>query len=328
VRFKVEPDADGCERELDLTPVVDAGFIPADERWELVATPARPLIREVGKQPRAPSPGEVFVRRPGGKWVPLSTHLEGSGLMELSWRDRAANVQIEKRLLVLVPDDILDHDHPWPAALSAEPLHEPPEGPKRSGTRSSEPGLIARKTEVLAGKARPGEVGAAGQIGRLQRVDVADHKLRCTAEIGDIDAPLRGSMSLASNARICIAARNGMKCDEAMIELLQRLSDSKPSGDEDFWQLIRWADVRTNVAIMRAPAPPEEEDEIETAYRRAWRHVGSPVKLRSVVEQLEFYDDIFADGAPETAPKRKSIVDWVAKLRFVLETEFLKKKPV
>ena len=82
----------------------DAGFVLADERWELVATPVKPLIREAGKQPRPPGTGELFVRRPGGKWAPLSTPLDGAGLMELSWRDPAAGIQIEKRLLALVPD--------------------------------------------------------------------------------------------------------------------------------------------------------------------------------------------------------------------------------
>src|SRR5208282_5553300 len=121
---------------------------------------------------------------------------------------------------------------------------------------------------------------------------------------GDGDYP----RLMACNARICIAARKGTNCDEEVSAFLQRLSDSKPPDDADFWKLIRWADVRLNIAIMRAPAPSEEEDEIEKAYRRAWRHVGSPVKLMSVVEQLEFYEDIFAHGAPASAAKRESII--------------------
>ena len=45
------------------------------------------------------------MRRPGGKWTPLSGPLSGAGLMELSWRDPVANIQIEKRQLALVPGD-------------------------------------------------------------------------------------------------------------------------------------------------------------------------------------------------------------------------------
>ncbi|MCK1472841.1 STY4851/ECs_5259 family protein [Bradyrhizobium sp. CW10] len=104
VRFKVEPDADGRERELEFGSGLNAGFILADERWELVGAPVRPMIREGGKQARVPSIGELFVRRPGGKWTPFSGSLSGTGLTELSWRDPAANVQIEKRLLAIVPN--------------------------------------------------------------------------------------------------------------------------------------------------------------------------------------------------------------------------------
>ncbi len=105
VRFKVEPDSDGREQELELAPLSGASFVLADETWELVATLAKPLIREARKQPRLPGTGELFIRRPGGKWAPLSGPLNGGGLVELSWRDAVANIQIEKRHLALVPGD-------------------------------------------------------------------------------------------------------------------------------------------------------------------------------------------------------------------------------
>jgi len=105
VRFRVEPDTDGRDRELELVPLLSAGFELADESWELMAAPVRPLIREAGKQPRSPGAGELFVRRPGGKWAPLAGPLDATGLMELSWRDPVANIQLEKRQLALVPGD-------------------------------------------------------------------------------------------------------------------------------------------------------------------------------------------------------------------------------
>ena len=105
VRFKVEPDCDEREHELELTPLIPAGFVLADDGWELIASPVRPLIHEARKQPRSPGAGELFVRRSGGKWTPLSGPLGGAGLMELSWRDPVANIQIEKRQLALVPGD-------------------------------------------------------------------------------------------------------------------------------------------------------------------------------------------------------------------------------
>ena len=105
VRFKVEPDCDGRDQELELTPLIPNGFVLADDGWELIASPVRPLIREARKQPRPPETGELFVRRSGGKWTPLSGQLSGAGLIELSWRDPVADIQIEKRQLALVPGD-------------------------------------------------------------------------------------------------------------------------------------------------------------------------------------------------------------------------------
>ena len=105
VRFKVEPDCDAREHELELAPLIPTGFVLADDGWELIASPLRPLIYEARKQPRPPGTGELFVRLSGGKWTPLSGPLSGAGLMELSWRDPVANIQIEKRRLALVPGD-------------------------------------------------------------------------------------------------------------------------------------------------------------------------------------------------------------------------------
>ena len=111
---------------------------------------------------------------------------------------------------------------------------------------------------------------------------------------------------MACNAAICMAVRDGTACDPAVGKDLQRMIEQPAPDEADFWKLIRSADARTNVAIMNA-APPEDTDKIKDAYRRAWRHIGSPVKMRSVTEQLEFYEDIFAGGADETAATRKRI---------------------
>ena len=45
-RFRVEPDAEAREQELGLESIVGAGFVLADDRWELIAASAQPLIRE------------------------------------------------------------------------------------------------------------------------------------------------------------------------------------------------------------------------------------------------------------------------------------------
>jgi hypothetical protein len=129
---------------------------------------------------------------------------------------------------------------------------------------------------------------------------------------------------MACNAAICMTVRAGTACDPTVGEDLQRMIEQAPPDEADFWKLIRSADARTNVAVMQA-APREDTDKIKDAYRRAWRHIGSPVKMRSVTEQLEFFEDIFAEGAPQTAETRSRINQWIAELRHFIETEFLAK---
>jgi hypothetical protein len=82
--------------------------------------------------------------------------------------------------------------------------------------------------------------------------------------------------------------------------------------------------VRTNLAILETPTP-QDAGKIKEAYRRAWAHIGSPVKIRSVTEQLEFYEDIFGGGSSETAATRARIVEWTADLRHFIESECLAK---
>ena len=129
---------------------------------------------------------------------------------------------------------------------------------------------------------------------------------------------------MACSAAICMAVRDGSPCDPAVGKDLQRMVDEPAPDEADFWKLIRSADARTNVAILDS-ASPDGSEKIRDAYRRAWRHIGSPVKMRSVTEQLEFYEDIFGDGAPETAASRKHVVEWIAEIRHFIETELLAK---
>ena len=168
---------------------------------------------------------------------------------------------------------------------------------------------------------------------RLAQVDprgaTANDALRSMKESSDKAVGLGGydpdyPRFMACNASICMALRDGTACDPAVGEALQRMVDEPAPDEADFWKLIRSADARTNVAIMNE-APPADTDKIRDAYRRAWRHVGSPVKMRSVTEQLEFYEDIFTGGVEKTGPTRERIRAWAAELRKFIESEFLAK---
>jgi hypothetical protein len=161
----------------------------------------------------------------------------------------------------------------------------------------------------------------------------ADAALREMAERYDrasaIDEPGDRSYPqlMACVARICAAVRTGNECDTGAIKRLKELIDVKPPEDADFWQLIQWADARMADIILQSPNLSNEQQSLLAAYDRAWRHVGSPVKLKSVIEQLEFYEDIFSSGTPATEVKRTSAQALAAKVRSALESDFLGAHP-
>ncbi len=101
-RFRVATGEEQTERELHLD-TLEAGFELVDEKWELAQAGKSPSIKEGVKKPRAPIAGEIFIRRPGRPWEELDGPLRAEGAIELSWRDPNANIQLEKKHLVLLP---------------------------------------------------------------------------------------------------------------------------------------------------------------------------------------------------------------------------------
>jgi len=172
------------------------------------------------------------------------------------------------------------------------------------------------------------QAGCWKRLAQVQPLDpAANDALKRMRECSEMAVELSGKdpdypRLISCNAAICIALRDGSVCDPCVGKALQRMVEM-PVPDEGnvFWTLIRSADARTNIAIMNAAL--EDANSIKDAYRRAWRHIGSPVKMRSVTEQLEFYEDIFRGGTEETGPTRQRVSAWVADLRQFIKSEFL-----
>lgn len=102
-RYRIEPHSSEQRAQLVFQRAPDPGFTLADDRWEVLASPARISIQEVGQAPREAQSKELWLRPAGGAWTPLAGPIEGSGLVELSWRDTLADIQIEKRRFALLP---------------------------------------------------------------------------------------------------------------------------------------------------------------------------------------------------------------------------------
>jgi hypothetical protein len=160
-----------------------------------------------------------------------------------------------------------------------------------------------------------------------------DDALRTLKTRSDESAGLGGDdpdypLFMSGNAAICMAVRDGTAWDPAAAEALKRMAHEPPPQEDDFWKLVRSADARTCMAILHAAAGGDpttetaEIDGIKEAYRRAWSHIGSPVKMSSVIEQLEFYEDIFSSGADGTEPACKRIRALAADLRGFIQNNF------
>ena len=120
---------------------------------------------------------------------------------------------------------------------------------------------------------------------------------------------------MACVARVCEAVRAGTDADKALAGELAALANAELPQDPEFWDLIGLADLKMSEMILLSADPLADIVEIRDAYLRAYRHIGSPVKLGSVLEQLDFYEDIFAAGSPGTEPRRTSIVALARQLR-------------
>jgi tetratricopeptide (TPR) repeat protein len=120
---------------------------------------------------------------------------------------------------------------------------------------------------------------------------------------------------MGCNARVCEAVREGTNADEALPRELAALANAELPPDAEFWDLIGLADLKMSEMILLSTDPLADMVETRDAYLRAYRHIGSPVKLGSVFEQLDFYEDIFAAGSPATEPRRASFVALVRNLR-------------
>ena len=82
---------------------------------------------------------------------------------------------------------------------------------------------------------------------------------------------------------------------------LRRQASAAATDETDFWQRVMALDARVLLAASDGGITPEEEADILREYDLAWRHLGSPIKLKSVLEQLEFLRDVLPQEAVAAA---------------------------
>jgi hypothetical protein len=106
--------------------------------------------------------------------------------------------------------------------------------------------------------------------------------------------------------------------EAARKDLLSLTKAADMEALEDFWQLIEAADAQMTAAMATGAIGTDDEATILQGYRRAWEYIGSPIKLMSVVEQFDFYEDVLGSGSVDTKPARLAIIASVQRIGGVL----------
>ena len=84
----------------------------------------------------------------------------------------------------------------------------------------------------------------------------------------------------------------------------------------DFWNFSMLADIEL-IGMLHDPV--QQPEPVIDAYNKAWRRGGSPLKLASVLEHLDFVIEALARGASELAETRKRALEKVGKIRQEVE---------
>jgi len=101
-RYRVQAGSEGTDETLEFTSRSCIG-ISANGEFDVMESPVKVSLLRMGIE-RHQDVGELFVRQIGGVWRPLMNgEVRDLGLVEISWRDPKANIQIERRRFAVVP---------------------------------------------------------------------------------------------------------------------------------------------------------------------------------------------------------------------------------
>ncbi|MDE4593042.1 STY4851/ECs_5259 family protein [Sinorhizobium meliloti] len=101
-RYRIQAGSEQRDETIELTSRSSPGISAAGD-FDVMEAPVRVVITRNGA-PRPIERDELFVRQSGGPWRALPRgEIPDVGMVELSWRDPKASIQIEKRRIAVVP---------------------------------------------------------------------------------------------------------------------------------------------------------------------------------------------------------------------------------
>lgn len=101
-RYRVQAGIDVREETIEFSSRMSIGLIAGGD-FDIMEAPIKLTIQKNG-QCRTAQRDELFVRTPGGRWTEVvRSEIRDLGMVEVSWRDPKANIQLEKRRIAVVP---------------------------------------------------------------------------------------------------------------------------------------------------------------------------------------------------------------------------------
>lgn len=101
-RYRIEAGKDDRQESLDLSSATSTS-IHTDDDLELYESSVMVRIGSNGDA-RQPQKGELLYKRPGEAWRSLSDgSVSDHGVFDISWRDPMADIQLERRRIVILP---------------------------------------------------------------------------------------------------------------------------------------------------------------------------------------------------------------------------------
>ncbi|MGO8316061.1 STY4851/ECs_5259 family protein [Rhizobium johnstonii] len=245
-RYRVEAGREGREETLDFTARHSAGVM-ADGDFDILEMPLTFRIVRDGVQ-RPIERDELFFRPTGGQWKPiLRGEIAESGMLEISWRDPKANIQIEKRRVAMVPQGAsvigrMKAQSSGQLSLTDMPgwkveLQDNSVTTLKSDSANGSFEYLGTPKYRLSAQLIPASAQPIPIIVPVSARDaiVVDGSGKLVREGQQIDlASLRGSRAVSSHKAVLVISRKGSKSQDICVEVDGELAISalKPSIEQ------------------------------------------------------------------------------------------------
>jgi len=113
-----------------------------------------------------------------------------------------------------------------------------------------------------------------------------------------------------------------------LIDIAREAAVEADRVNPTFWSCIAAADAQMLQFLLDGEIDANKRRTLEETYLKHWNRGGSWLKFRSVLEQFDFYLDVWRDEAEERSePKRTALREEIAKLRNTLDNRVQQAEP-